>query len=304
MEEATGVDVSAVRVHVDAEADYLNETLQSRAFTMGSDVFVRPGEYRPGTRAGDELLAHELSHVVQQRCDPAVNSGGSGRGELIQCAPDYRVESRPKYRGKNNATLTPPRQVKVRFDRNRNSRYTNLDWVYPVLDGSQHDPFTRIDTQKMTAPGNAAHTYIQDYLMAGGHTGLGVELPIPSGAGSSTKAKRLKEKDSTIREQGYADVYWTDGSSGYLVDIKPETDKPVDYYAPQLARYIEKANKYVPIGNNGDWNWGPGNLRYDGDIGTGLNVWYPPGDGTGRLYELRLKFRSVEGFILYKWYLQ
>ncbi|MDQ4048465.1 MAG: DUF4157 domain-containing protein, partial [Actinomycetota bacterium] len=40
------------------------------AFTVGSDVFFAAGEYRPGTPAGDELIAHELTHVVQQRGAP------------------------------------------------------------------------------------------------------------------------------------------------------------------------------------------------------------------------------------------
>jgi hypothetical protein len=61
-----GYDFSHVRVHTDAEADMLNRALNARAFTTGPDIFFQPGAYTPGSSSGWELLAHELTHVVQQ----------------------------------------------------------------------------------------------------------------------------------------------------------------------------------------------------------------------------------------------
>lgn len=66
MEQAFGADFGGVRVHTDARSDQLNQSIQARAFTTGQDVFFRQGEYQPGNRGGQELLAHELTHVVQQ----------------------------------------------------------------------------------------------------------------------------------------------------------------------------------------------------------------------------------------------
>ncbi|MGH2543666.1 MAG: eCIS core domain-containing protein [Ardenticatenaceae bacterium] len=66
MEQAFGADFSNVRVHTDAQADALNDSVSARAFTTGSDIFVRRSEYNPGSHSGQELLAHELTHVVQQ----------------------------------------------------------------------------------------------------------------------------------------------------------------------------------------------------------------------------------------------
>lgn len=66
MESAFGVDFGGVRVHTDAEADTLNRALDARAFTTGQDIFFRQGEYNPSSSSGRELLAHELTHVVQQ----------------------------------------------------------------------------------------------------------------------------------------------------------------------------------------------------------------------------------------------
>jgi Domain of unknown function (DUF4157) len=66
MEQAFGTDFSGVRVHTGAESDRLNRSIQAKAFTTGQDVFFRQGEYSPSSRNGQELLAHELTHVVQQ----------------------------------------------------------------------------------------------------------------------------------------------------------------------------------------------------------------------------------------------
>jgi len=66
MEGHFGADFSGVRVHQGAEASDLNHRLSARAFTTGSDIFIGQGGLNPGSRGGKELLAHELTHVVQQ----------------------------------------------------------------------------------------------------------------------------------------------------------------------------------------------------------------------------------------------
>jgi len=66
MEQAFGNDFRGVKVHTDSQSDQLNRSIQARAFTTGQDVFFKQGEYNPGSKDGQELLAHELTHVVQQ----------------------------------------------------------------------------------------------------------------------------------------------------------------------------------------------------------------------------------------------
>jgi len=61
-----GRSFADVRVHTGAEADRLSRNLGARAFTTGKDIFFREGTYAPGSREGRQLLAHELTHVVQQ----------------------------------------------------------------------------------------------------------------------------------------------------------------------------------------------------------------------------------------------
>jgi|GEM_PF-1718704 len=66
MEDAFGEDFSNVRIHTGSKSAQLNRAIQAEAFTQGSDIFFNQGAYNPNSRSGQELLAHELSHVVQQ----------------------------------------------------------------------------------------------------------------------------------------------------------------------------------------------------------------------------------------------
>ncbi|HET7113826.1 MAG TPA: DUF4157 domain-containing protein, partial [Pyrinomonadaceae bacterium] len=67
MESAFGANFSSVRIHTDAKAQALSNSLNARAFTIGSDIAFGAGEYNPGTLVGDALIAHELAHVAQQQ---------------------------------------------------------------------------------------------------------------------------------------------------------------------------------------------------------------------------------------------
>ncbi|PZV12173.1 MAG: hypothetical protein DCF20_18080 [Pseudanabaena sp.] len=66
MGQAMGADFSGVKVHTDSQSDQLNKSIQAKAFTTGQDVFFRQGAYEPSSRGGQELIAHELTHVLQQ----------------------------------------------------------------------------------------------------------------------------------------------------------------------------------------------------------------------------------------------
>ncbi|WDD37034.1 DUF4157 domain-containing protein (plasmid) [Nostoc sp. UHCC 0926] len=89
IEQAFGADFSGVKVHTDCQSDQLNRSIQARAFTTGQNVFFRQGEYNPVSRGGQELLAHELSHVVQQ---------GGGGGQLQKQEDPIKETVLPKDR--------------------------------------------------------------------------------------------------------------------------------------------------------------------------------------------------------------
>lgn len=79
IEQALGADFSGVRVHTDSRADQLNNSLTARAFTTGQDLFFKHGAYQPEDQQSQELIAHELTHVLQQK-----HTSGSGQPQSIQ----------------------------------------------------------------------------------------------------------------------------------------------------------------------------------------------------------------------------
>lgn len=74
-----GQDLSSVRVHTGAEAGRLARAVDARAFTVGRNIAFAPGEYAADSPRGRHLLAHELTHTLQQRANPGVvQRGGAG----------------------------------------------------------------------------------------------------------------------------------------------------------------------------------------------------------------------------------
>lgn len=66
MEPRLGMDLSGVQIHRGDTADAATRAVNARAFAVGRDVAFAAGEFRPDTRAGQHLIAHELAHVAQQ----------------------------------------------------------------------------------------------------------------------------------------------------------------------------------------------------------------------------------------------
>lgn len=66
MEGSFGADFSHVRIHTGSNAAQLSQELGAKAFTHGSDIYFNQGQYNPHSTEGKHLLAHELTHTVQQ----------------------------------------------------------------------------------------------------------------------------------------------------------------------------------------------------------------------------------------------
>ena len=92
MESHFEADFSRVRVHTDPGANRLSRSLDAQAFTTGPDIYFDEGQYRPGTTAGEKLLVHELTHVIQQGAAPsrsesnadATQTEAGGSGQIAQ----------------------------------------------------------------------------------------------------------------------------------------------------------------------------------------------------------------------------
>ncbi|MEE3716314.1 DUF4157 domain-containing protein [Tumidithrix elongata RA019] len=135
MGEAMGADFSGVKVHTDAKSDQLNKSIQAKAFTTDQDVFFRQGAYDPSSREGQELIAHELTHVVQQN-GAAIQSQSMVNRSLIQTN-----------RGRSNATTEAP----------------DLDAILPVAKLHMHADLDApgMNLLKQLNSGSVGHTWVE-----------------------------------------------------------------------------------------------------------------------------------------------
>src|SRR3984893_3142932 len=78
MEDRIGADFSDVRIHTGTKADQSARSINAQAYTVGSDVVFQSGKYAPDTDPGRHMLAHELTHVVQQRSGPVAGTPAPG----------------------------------------------------------------------------------------------------------------------------------------------------------------------------------------------------------------------------------
>lgn len=101
MKSALGADFSDVRVHVGPQAS----SIGALAFTRGSDIYFAPGQYNPGSVQGQQILGHELTHVVQQRQGRVSNPFGSG----VAVVQDRQLEAEADMMGWRAAMSPGPR---------------------------------------------------------------------------------------------------------------------------------------------------------------------------------------------------
>jgi outer membrane protein OmpA-like peptidoglycan-associated protein len=117
-EQRLSQDFGAVRVHTGRSASETTEALNARAYTVGNDIAFAPGQYSPATSEGRQLLAHELTHVVQQgastgllqrACKPA------GIGTPVGCTDNREepVGDLVFFRVDCDDFITPAEQTKV-----------------------------------------------------------------------------------------------------------------------------------------------------------------------------------------------
>ena len=90
METRLGADFSDVRVHTDGKATESARSVQAHAYTVGNDVVFQSDKYAPESDSGQRMLAHELTHVVQQRSGPV--DGMPAAGGIKISNPSDRFE--------------------------------------------------------------------------------------------------------------------------------------------------------------------------------------------------------------------
>ncbi|MDQ4098646.1 MAG: DUF4157 domain-containing protein [Actinomycetota bacterium] len=108
METRLGHDFGDVRLHTDSQASASAKSVQAHAYTVGNHVVFGEGTYQPSSDQGKRTLAHELSHVVQQRSGPV--DGTPAPGGISVSHPSDRFEQEAE-RSADAAMSAPPQSA-------------------------------------------------------------------------------------------------------------------------------------------------------------------------------------------------
>ncbi|MEO1515422.1 MAG: DUF4157 domain-containing protein [Bacteroidota bacterium] len=164
MERAVGADFSSVRIHTDHRAQGLNQELQAKAFTHGKDIYFNRGAFQPSTREGQKLLAHELTHVVQQR----------GTAPAIQRTP------LPNFSVNTDVYERQVRRAVQSMQGNILRGYTLVDDIHPILSAMVSNISFRNRQGQMVRNGGTA-----SYRMPGSNLTLSLGLVLDDNASTS-----------------------------------------------------------------------------------------------------------------------
>ena len=94
MERGFGADFSGVRIHTDSVAASMNSDIGARAFTNNNDIFFNEGQFDPQSRNGQTLLAHELTHTIQQGASTAIQEPeASPETTLADALVEHEIET-------------------------------------------------------------------------------------------------------------------------------------------------------------------------------------------------------------------
>ena len=154
MEDSIGADFSGVRVHNDNRAVKMSEDLNAQAFTHGNDIYFNAGKYDAASTEGRHLLAHELTHTVQQ--------GGSVRrkeniGETA-ATPAAPLTVSSEVVDISHGTFNPSEKVKKEIEEAKKSKSGGLD--VRIRTG----PYATASTIKVKKDGEAYNAIGHAYL--------------------------------------------------------------------------------------------------------------------------------------------
>lgn len=157
-----GHDFSAVRVFSRTESDHSARSLNADAYTLGSNIVFASGHYAPGTFAGRRLIAHELTHVVQQ------TSTGDARRFAISPAPVsiQRDSAQRKFLGTGSKALS---KGVMTWDMRADEGGVNIQIVFSPSAAYRGKPITFLQTllRTRTKNPNPSLSPVIDILTAG-----------------------------------------------------------------------------------------------------------------------------------------
>ena len=201
MESGFGADFSGVRVHTGQNAAQMSQSIGARAFTHGNDIYFNSGQYNPESREGKHLLAHELSHTVQQgAAKPKVQAQ---RGPPNRGSPCTQCNIQAKEQGTGSAVQSRAGPVEVRES-------TSPDAVQRWSFGGLVRGAGRLVSSGVRAVGNAASAVAEGVMDMGRDALFAIIrrvapdfLPLIQGGGITSFIRRLLNSAFSTLTNGF-----------------------------------------------------------------------------------------------------
>ena len=215
MGQAMGADFSSVKVHTDSQSDQLNKSIQAKAFTTGQDVFFRQGAYEPSSQSGQELIAHELTHVMQQ------NANTVRKKDISSVSSELRIQ---------------------RVSKNNDSNQYYSD----VLEGQKitRDNAVFTATSNITLGGGHTSIYIESIDKFGNPKNLKIHLTYGGGDGSGSDSG---QQSSSVADSSSGSSSSSGGKSA--TDEKGVNIEIIDGYIARESvkkSWVVSSSKVVP----------------------------------------------------------
>jgi hypothetical protein len=209
-----GADFSRVRIHTDARADQLNRSIQAVAFATGRDLFFRREAYNPNSYDGQKLIAHELTHVLQQQAGGGTAFASLQRnsdGEAPTITPETKFNA-PDGTAKTRKKIGVGEEVK--FTGSASGKWTATGGGPLTANGT---------TFNWKAPNHAEKT----------------EIKLEVGTKSATLTMKVVEPASTyaVKTSEIPFGAGTAGAAGMILDL---------YYYPKKVSFGSVEHKEVP----------------------------------------------------------
>ena len=255
---AFGDSLEQVRVHTDSRAATLARSVAARAFTVGNDIFFGAGQYRPGSSAGDELIAHEATHTLQQRGAPtgeplAVSDPGDPlEREASAFAADARAVCASPAAGPSGSPRRSPDAPRLRHGGRRVLQRAiglEIEVPVPVDQLSPADVNTmRAEEAAATAPGVASGVALRHRVHAAGIMDMKGPVPYKQVIKPETTAptgfRAETDHDDRVRTPGKLNFPITENDTimELVMDPPADTEAQFDTAVTNMLTFVAQVD--------------------------------------------------------------
>lgn len=256
MEDNIGADFGNVRVHTGSDAVQMSQDIGAQAFTHGSDIYFNEGKYQPETSEGKHLLAHELTHTVQQGAAPAIQQKQDlssidiqAKGLLSGASPEVL----------QRAEEVDEEELKKQLEDSEDEREKAVD---PLPAQREEKEALKPNPDLLEGPDTLATDEIGEAAKEAAPGAEGEGAPPPAVPAEKEKGKKGKggkpEKDPTMGTVGKelaqtSEKVCPDAESktGELAANEKKTDSPEDKLAQTEGAVVPPATEGQAMGNAG-----------------------------------------------------